>query len=113
VIEIEQALPARRDLHRVDERAVAKHRRHPVRHRVAVTEPRPARILAAIARAGSLELVERRRGLDLGADPRALEPDHHPAAAARDLLGHRADEAIDELTLTERRVHRALAQLLA
>ena len=52
----------------------AKHRRHAIRHRVAVAQPRPARILVLVARARGLQLVGRERGLDLGADPRAFQP---------------------------------------
>ena len=70
-----------------------------------MAQPRPARVLALVARAGDLELVERQRGLDLGADPRALEPDDQPAAAPRELLGHRADHPVDQLAL--RRASRA------
>lgn len=110
VVEVEQAIPARRDLHRVDERAVAKHRRHPVAHRVPMAQPRPAGLLAAIAGADRLELGERQRGLDLGADARALEADDHAAAAARDLLGDRADQLVDELAAIERGAHRRRAQ---
>src|SRR5690348_18267635 len=75
-----------------------------------MAQPRPARVLALVARTRGLELVKRQRRLDLGADPRALEADDQPAAAARDLLGDRADHAIDELALAERRVGRRLAQ---
>src|SRR5262245_10041288 len=110
VIEVAEALPARGNFHRVDECAVAEHRRHPVAHVIAVLEPRPARVLALVARARGLELGERQRGFDLGANARAFEADDHPATAPRDLLGDGAEHAIDELALAERRLHGALTE---
>src|SRR5215468_9599936 len=78
-----------------------------------MAQPRPAGFLALVAGAGDLELVERQRGLDLGADPRALEPDDQPAAAPGDLLGHGADQPVDQLALAKRGVHRVAPQVLA
>src|SRR5205823_5453027 len=52
VVEIGQPLPARRDLHGVDEGAVAEHGRHAIADRVAVREPGASGLLALVAPAG-------------------------------------------------------------
>src|SRR5690606_33218213 len=97
VVEVEQALPGRGDLHGVDEGAVAEHLAHLVGDVVAVGEPLAAGLLAEIGAARELELAEGEAGLDVGADPRALEADDQAAAAAADSIGQGAGDAVDEL----------------
>src|SRR3569833_3619753 len=76
-----------------------------------MAQPSPARNFASILCARSLELCERLRCLDLGPYPRALEPDHHPATAARDLLGD-AEQPVRHRALAAREVHRAAPDAL-
>ena len=96
VVEIEQPLPARRDLHRVDERAGVEHLRHAEADRVAVREPALARALAEILAAGALELDDGGARLGLGAArarPRSRRSSRQPRCAYG---SERRGDAVDQ-----------------